>query len=213
MTKSTQIDDFVCLHSPKEPVRKVLVLGYDEHQCSIIKALKDSHCYVGHTAAPISGEPGFDFVVSFGYRHILSQRTIDKLACPVFNLHISYLPFNRGAHPNFWSFFDKTPSGVTIHLVDEGIDTGPIVFQKRILFDRSELTFSKTQARLIKEIEGLFIDNLPALLNGKWTAREQVGKGTYHRAEDLPLSPTDWDVDIESAMLNLSIKGDWNGKL
>lgn len=208
MARTAQIDDIVCLHSPNKPVRKVLVLGYDQRHCSIIRALKDSHCYVGHTAKPIIGEPIFDFVVSFGYRHILSKRTIANLACPIFNLHISYLPFNRGAHPNFWSFFDKTPSGVTIHLVDEGIDTGPIVFQKRVVFDRHELTFSKTHARLIEEIQALFIDNLPALLDGKWTAHKQAGKGSCHSAKDLPTSLTDWDVDIESTMLSLRAKGD-----
>ena len=38
-------------------------------------------------------------------------------------MHISYLPFNRGAHPNYWSFKDNSPKGVTIHFIDNGIDT------------------------------------------------------------------------------------------
>ena len=72
-----------------------------------------------------------DLIVSFGYRHILRSDFINKCGCPIANLHISYLPFNRGAHPNFWSFYDDTPSGVSIYLIDEGIDTGPILFQKK----------------------------------------------------------------------------------
>ncbi len=59
----------------------------------------------------------------------------------IINLHISFLPWNRGAHPNFWSFYDDTPKGVTIHLIDEGIDTGAIIYQKEITFDRNEKTF------------------------------------------------------------------------
>ena len=53
----------------------------------------------------------------------------------IINLHISYLPYNKGAHPNFWSFADNTPSGVTIHEVNENLDSGNIIFQKKIEFD------------------------------------------------------------------------------
>ena len=45
------------------------------------------------------------------------------------NLHISYLPFNRGPS-EFLVIFDDTEKGVSIHLVDGGIDTGPILFKK-----------------------------------------------------------------------------------
>jgi hypothetical protein len=80
----------------------------------------------------------YDLIISFGYRHIISKEIIKSVNCPIINLHISYLPYNRGAHPNFWSFYDKTPSGVTIHLVNEGIDTGPIIYQRHIIFDNNE---------------------------------------------------------------------------
>ena len=46
----------------------------------------------------------FDFIVSYGYRHILSKNILDLLPNKIINLHISYLPYNRGADPNFWSF-------------------------------------------------------------------------------------------------------------
>jgi len=65
-------------------------------------------------------------VVSYGYRRILKQNVIGGFDCPIFNLHISYLSYNRGAHRNFWSFYDNTPSGAAIHLNDSGEDTGPI---------------------------------------------------------------------------------------
>ena len=41
---------------------------------------------------------------------------------PIVNLHISYLPFNRGSHPNYWSFVENTPKGVSIHEIDEQIE-------------------------------------------------------------------------------------------
>ena len=39
-----------------------------------------------------------DFVVSYGYRHIVPADVIDKMAGRIINLHISYLPWNRGAN-------------------------------------------------------------------------------------------------------------------
>jgi methionyl-tRNA formyltransferase len=45
---------------------------------------------------------------------------------------LSYLPFNRGAHPNFWSFIEKTQAGVSIHKINKGIDTGNIILRKKI---------------------------------------------------------------------------------
>ena len=74
----------------------------------------------------------FKIVVSYGYNHIIPEKFITN---NIYNLHISFLPYNRGAHPNFWSFIENTPSGVTIHKIDQGIDTGKIIFQKMIDFE------------------------------------------------------------------------------
>ena len=50
-------------------------------------------------------------------------------------MHNSYLPYNRGKNPYFWTFIEEKPYGVTIHKVDEGIDTGEIISQKLIQYD------------------------------------------------------------------------------
>ena len=102
---------------------RILFLGYNTCETQIINTLIDSGYEVWHTASPISNTTGYDFVISFGYRHILKKTIIQSSLAPIINLHISYLPYNRGAHPNFWSFFDNTPKGVSIHLMDEGINT------------------------------------------------------------------------------------------
>ncbi len=48
------------------------------------------------------------------------------------NFHPGYLPYNRGKDPNFWAIASGTPFGVTIHYVNEGVDTGDIIVQKKI---------------------------------------------------------------------------------
>ena len=75
------------------------------------------------------------FLVSYGYRHILRKNILELLPNRAVNLHISYLPWNKGADPNFWSFVEDTPKGCTIHYLDEGVDTGDIIAQKEIEFD------------------------------------------------------------------------------
>jgi len=69
------------------------------------------------------------------------------------NLHPSLLPWNRGAHSNFWSFLEDTPKGVTIHIIDEGIDTGDILLQKKIKFDQSKETLRSSYGRLQQELQ------------------------------------------------------------
>ena len=54
------------------------------------------------------------------------------------NIHISMLPWNCGADPNFWSWFYATPKGVSIHCIDSGIDTGGLLTQAEIMFPAGE---------------------------------------------------------------------------
>ncbi len=170
-------------------------MGYGRRHTTLIDALLSAGCEVHHSEDGIPDKE-YDLVISFGYRHLIRKSQIESIGCPIINLHISYLPYNRGAHPNFWSFFDETPAGVTIHLIDEGVDTGPILFQERVLFAETEITFVQTYDRLIKEIETLFIRRLPEVIAGNWTLQEQVGEGTQHKLSDLPADFAGWNSII-----------------
>jgi folate-dependent phosphoribosylglycinamide formyltransferase PurN len=202
ITRSLKMKKPSRLTPPISLAKKVLCLGFDRTRTKIIDKLIESRCEVYHTSE-LFDETDFDLVFSFGYRHIIRRALLDRLSCPVFNLHISLLPFNRGAHPNFWSFYDGTPAGVTIHLIDEGLDTGPIVFQRAVHFDENEITFEATYQRLFNEMENLFIEKLPLLLSGEWTAQEQSGAGTQHSLRDLPSEFGGWHCEIEPEIRRL----------
>ena len=81
-----------------------------------------------------------EFIISYNYRYIISGEIIKFVNNKVINLHISYLPYNKGAYPNVWSFFENTPKGVTIHYVDGGIDTGDIIVQKEVFINEDRET-------------------------------------------------------------------------
>ena len=178
------------------PTKRVLFLGYTSEKTTLIDALVNANCEVWHTQEKIDTTQEFDIVISYGYGHILKKSIIESSVAPIINLHISYLPWNRGAHPNFWSFFDCTPSGVSIHLIDEGIDTGPILYQRYVNFSKDQMTFSQTYRQLIVELESLFKENLKEIISGTYKTLPQRRKGSYHKVDDLPSSFSGWDSNI-----------------
>ncbi len=56
-----------------------------------------------------------EWIISYNYKYLIPKTIIDAVNGNVINLHISLLPYNRGAYPNVWSFLEETPKGVTIH--------------------------------------------------------------------------------------------------
>jgi len=124
-----------------------------------------------------------EWIISYGYRHIISKEVIDLIYPKIINLHVSYLPWNRGADPNLWSFIEDSPKGVSIHLVDEGLDTGDILIQKEVEFEDLEMqTLSSTYLILKNEIEILFMVNWEKISTQKIEAKAQLGNGSYHKS-------------------------------
>jgi len=183
-------------------MKKILFLGYDTTETKIINQIKNNkNIKVFHTKRKIETLDlmNIDLLISFGYRHIIDEEIL-KRKNNILNLHISYLPFNKGAHPNFWSFAENTPSGVTIHKINKKIDSGNIIYQKILDFElnknKKKLTFKDTYSVLISEIEGLFIDNIKNILNNNYEEFEQIDKGTFHNSSDLPSVLKSWNQNI-----------------
>jgi hypothetical protein len=125
----------------------------------------------------------------------------------IVNIHLSYLPWNKGAHPNFWAHWDGTPSGVTIHKINEGLDTGNIIFQKIIKFEKNENTFALTYNKLFLEAEELFLFNFDSLLEKNYIEFEQRNKGSFHKVSDLPKDFSGWHTPIFEEIKRLEKSG------
>jgi methionyl-tRNA formyltransferase len=98
-----------------------------------------------------------DLVISSGYAPIIKEPVVSAYEGRIINLHISYLPNGRGMYPNFWSFFESTPKGVSIHFIDPGIDTGAILFQWKVPFTANE-TLQTSHTKLMSALENLFFE-------------------------------------------------------
>jgi methionyl-tRNA formyltransferase len=126
-----------------------------------------------------------DYVLLAWWPYIIRSPLFSIPAKGTLNFHPSYLPHNRGKHYNFWTLVEDTPFGVTIHFVDEGIDTGDIVFQKRI-----EKTWEDTGGSLYYKAQdamiSLFRDNYGALRSGAISRRPQRPEGgSFHYGREL----------------------------
>ncbi|WP_420562268.1 formyltransferase family protein [Thalassobaculum sp.] len=192
--------------SSAKPKSNVLFLGYDKTKTRLIDALSANKCKIWHTEDRMQCFDSFDIVVSFGYRYIIPEELIRNTKAPIINLHTGYLPWNRGAHPNFWAFYDGTPSGVSIHLIDKGIDTGPVLYQRRVQFTKDETTFKATYNRLISEVEDLFLENIIEFIEQRFTATPQRGPGSFKRVRDLPVDFSGWNAEIEAEIRRLRSK-------
>lgn len=140
-----------------------------------------------------------DWLISYNYRHLIREPLLSRFKGRAINLHTSLLPWNRGASPNFWSFFDETPKGVTIHQIDRGIDTGDIIAQKEVKFP-GYLSLRQTYDTLQSELVSLFAAHWRDLRKERIAATPQTGPWTYHGSTETKMwtdkLPNGWDTDI-----------------
>ena len=141
-----------------------------------------------------------DFIISYNYRYFICQDIIQYMRGKIINLHISYLPWNRGYSPNLWSFIDDTPKDVTIHQISPELDKGNILYQRQCYFDNNLETFASTYNKLNKEIVNLFKENCEEIISGKFVLKEQIGAGSFHTKKDFEI-------------LKESIEFDWNDNI
>ena len=179
---------------------RILFLGYKKNQTKIIKFLKKNF-YVHELGNKILTKKilknNYSMIVSFGYNKLIKKSILKLISCPIYNIHISYLPYNKGAHPNFWSFVDKTPHGVSIHKINEKIDDGEIIFRKKIKFlNLKKHSFRSTYEILIFHAEKLFIKEFLNILKLNFKNIRPKSNGSIHYKSDLPKSLKSWDVNI-----------------
>ena len=74
-----------------------------------------------------------DYIITIGYGEILKSEIIKSSRKGTLNIHPGILPLNRGADPITPVILGKVKkAGVTIHYIDEGIDTGKIIISKEL---------------------------------------------------------------------------------
>jgi methionyl-tRNA formyltransferase len=100
------------------------------------------------------------------------------------NTHPSFLPHNRGKHPNFWSIVEQRPFGVSLQKVAAGIDAGPILAQRRIEYDWTD-SGGTLYKRALEAMIDLFKETYPSIRRGDLDGIKQGTGGSLHFAREL----------------------------
>lgn len=90
-----------------------------------------------------------------GFHYIIKQAILSQWPT-TYNFHPSFLPLYRGPEPIIWGLAEKRNEfGITLHIIDDGVDTGPIVAQSTVIISKPLLAFL-VELRLSKKIPYLF---------------------------------------------------------
>ncbi|MGH8179351.1 MAG: methionyl-tRNA formyltransferase [Steroidobacteraceae bacterium] len=150
--------------------------------------------------APLVGwRPDVLVVVAYGLILPKAVLEIPRLGCV--NVHASLLPRWRGAAPVERALLAGDPTtGVTIMLMEEGLDTGPVLLQRTLPID-SQDTGASLRARLATEGAPLLLEALQGLAAGALKPHPQPAAGvTYARKLQKSEAVIDWTrpaVEIE----------------
>lgn len=89
-------------------------------------------------------QPDFVVVVAFG--QLLRKNLLDKYKDRVINVHASLLPKYRGAAPINWAILNgETETGISIMLIDEGLDSGDVLSMARTKVEQEDTSVSLTK--------------------------------------------------------------------
>lgn len=122
-------------------------------------------------------KPEFAIVVAYG--RILPKEILEIPKYGCINLHASLLPKYRGAAPIQWALIrGEEVTGVTTMLIDEGLDTGPILLQREIPIDYQDnaMTLSEKLALIGAE---LILETIKKMRKGLITPKPQSGEASY----------------------------------
>ncbi len=103
-----------------------------------------------------------------------------------FNLHASLLPQYRGAAPINWAIINgETETGVTTFLLDEQIDTGNILLQKKVQISENE-TAGELHDKLMHEGSKLVVDTIKLMESGNYKPIPQDQLGVVGELKSAP---------------------------
>jgi len=160
-----------------------------EHEIAVLQPEKTSD---HHFCDLIKGEkPDLIIVVAFG--QILSKSLLTIPKWGVINIHASLLPKYRGAAPIQWAILNnESGTGLTVMRMDEGLDTGPILFQEEVPILTDE-TAGQLHDKLALKAGDLMVKSLGQMAGNSIKERTQDhSEATYAPKIERSASLIDW---------------------
>jgi len=105
-----------------------------------------------------------DLIITSHFQKLLKKELINIPSIGCINLHPSLLPYYRGMSPQHWPIINgDSKTGITVHFIDEGIDTGKIIIQREIELTEN-MYVSDLQAIWTIEYQTIMIDALKKVI-------------------------------------------------
>lgn len=118
-----------------------------------------------------------EILVSMSYDQIFRTRLIDATPYGIINCHTGALPFYRGRNPLNWALVNgENAFGITVHFIDEGIDTGDVVLQQLVPIGPDD-TYSDLLHRAHDLCASTLLEALIILKEGRVLRRAQITRG------------------------------------
>jgi methionyl-tRNA formyltransferase len=184
---------------------EVLLPGSENPACDAVRVFldragEDVRAWTERASLDLVRDFSPDIIVSYSFRWLLPEEVFTFPRLGTVNAHIGYLPWNRGADPNFWSHAEGSPTGVSLHYIDKGIDTGALVAQEAVGFGEDD-TLRTSYDTLHARMRALLEIWWPALVAGQAPRVTQEPGGTLHLRKDLApfrhvLARRGWDTPI-----------------
>lgn len=148
------------------------------------------------------GQPDLTFLSLEYDRLIVPARFSSRR---LFNIHFSLLPKIRGCFTSIWPILlGETRHGVTLHWIDAGMDTGPIIDQRS--FEINDMTARQVYFRSMDEGRDLVLEWLDRLVSGDPPAhlQDESAASTYRRSDlDFQLSVITADLGVDQALARI----------
>ncbi|MEL7623615.1 MAG: methionyl-tRNA formyltransferase [Clostridiales bacterium] len=134
-----------------------------------------------------------DVMVVAAYGRILPPAWLEAAPLGCINIHASLLPAYRGAAPIQWALLNgEKETGITIMQMDQGLDTGPILLQRRLPIP-GDMNFGQLYAALAQLGSQLLLEALPLWASGRLQAQPQPAEGgTYAVRLEREHEAIDW---------------------
>jgi methionyl-tRNA formyltransferase len=140
----------------------------------------------------VAHDPGL--FLSVYYTQLLAPATLASLSCPVVNFHPALLPLRRGTAPLIWAIVEgDTQTGLTVHHIDAGVDTGAVIAQYAMPIHPNDTGYA-LHLKMARLVRAAAAELLRSWFRGEQLAegRPQEGPSSYHSSRDPSVNHLDW---------------------
>lgn len=191
----------------------IITIEHEEHPLSFVRLISWKYGLPyhlindkQHLLAYLEGIGEETLVISVNNNYLFPEQILNKKNLSIINFHNALLPNYPGRNAPTWVIFNgEDITGITWHMVDEGIDTGNILIQRMVIVDPLITAFQLTKQCMDVGIEA-FRQIIPGILGGRFSCDVQDIKQrkNFHTAKEMPnhgYMEIDWPVEKISGFL------------